>query len=199
MAPLTILITGSSSGLGLSLTRHFLTQGHNVLASSRNPSGTPSLVSEITSQPNGRWLTLDVTSPSPIIFQTITTVTSSTQHGFGTPIDVLINNAGYSVLGAVEAVDEAVARAQFEVNFWGVLKLIQAVVPGMRERGKGTVVNVSSIAGLQAGASTGSYAASKFAVEGILSKSHPPLVLEGLGWCWDLRADIWGPWEDSVE
>ncbi|ETN46239.1 uncharacterized protein HMPREF1541_00423 [Cyphellophora europaea CBS 101466] len=164
MAPQNILITGSSAGFGAALVHQFLSAGHNVIATSRNPARTPDLVSSITSHPSGRgrWLTLDVTSPQETISATIREAESH----FG-PLDVVINNAGYSVLGAVEAMDEEKARVQFDTNFWGPLRVIKAVVPGMRERRRGTVVNVSSIAGLQGIPSTGIYAASKHALEAL--------------------------------
>ena len=159
-----VLITGSSSGFGLSLVHYFLNKGHKVLATSRNPSRTPEHVSAIDnhSSGNGRWLQLDVTWPQ----DKITTAVSEATAIFG-PIDILINNAGYSVMGAVEDIDESKAKIQFETNYWGVFRMCRAVLPSMRSRKTGTIVNVSSIGGLQCLPTSGVYGASKFALEGL--------------------------------
>jgi NAD(P)-dependent dehydrogenase (short-subunit alcohol dehydrogenase family) len=160
--PLTWLITGSSSGLGLSLTRHILSQGHNVIATSRHPSRTPTLVSEITTSPRGHWLALDVTCPSSTITSTINHAWSLFPRG----IDVVVNNAAYSVLGAIEDIPEEQVRANFDTNFYGVLRVCKAILPLMRQRGSGTIVNVSSLLGLYSYPSCGIYAATKWALEG---------------------------------
>lgn len=164
MSPKTVLITGSSSGFGLSLVHHFLNKGHNVIATSRNPSRTPDEVSAVDKHAsgNGRWLQLDVTSPRDKIDSTIAEASKI----FG-PIDILINNAGYSVMGAVEDIDEAKAKTQFETNYWGVFRMCRAVLPSMRDRKTGTIVNVSSIGGLDCLATSGVYGGSKFALEGL--------------------------------
>lgn len=159
-SPKTWLITGSSSGFGLFLARSILAQGDNVVATSRHPSRTPDLVKEIMSTSNGKWLTLDVTSDAT----TISNVIEEASKVFGT-IDVLINNAGYSVFGAAEEIAEDRAKAQFEVNFWGLIRVTQAVLPIMRAQRSGTIVNISSVAGLTAAPSCAIYASSKFAVE----------------------------------
>lgn len=98
-----------------------LRAGHNV-ATSRNPSKSPDAVSAITSNPNGRWLTLDVTVSQESIARTI----AEAETLFG-PIDVLVNNAAYAVLGAAEEVPEEAAREEYETNYWGPLKIIRAV------------------------------------------------------------------------
>lgn len=131
-----------------------------MIATSRNPSKTPELVKEITANPNGRWLSLDVTSPK----EKIETVIREAEKEFA-GIDVLVNNAGYSILGAAEEIPEDKARAQFEVNFWGAIRTTQAVLPHMRSRHSGTIVNISSIAGLDALPTCAIYAGSKFALE----------------------------------
>ncbi|EXJ96348.1 hypothetical protein A1O1_01474 [Capronia coronata CBS 617.96] len=177
--PSTWLITGSSSGFGLALVRYILSQGHNVIATSRNPSKTPELVEEITSTSGrGRWLALDVTWPKAEIEAVIEEAWTEFDG-----IDVLVNNAGYSVLGAAEEIPEDQAKAQFEVNFWGLVRTSQAVLPRMRARGTGTIVNVSSIAGLDAIPTCAIYAGSKFAVEAwseSLSKELQPVGLKVL-------------------
>jgi NADP-dependent 3-hydroxy acid dehydrogenase YdfG len=134
-----------------------------VIATSRNTPKTPDAVSTITSKSNGKWLALDVTASQQSITQTITEAESF----FGL-IDILVNNAGYSVLGAAEEVSEEVARKQYETNYWGPLKIIRAILPGMRKRESGIMVNVSSIAGMTALPTAAFYSGSKWALEGML-------------------------------
>ena len=118
-APRTILITGCSSGFGLSIVRHFLSTPDdssttwNVIATSRNPDRTPDLVKEVNDHPSGRgkWLQLDVTDSQEVIDG----VLKQAAELFG-GIDVVVNNAGYSVLGVLENLDEEGARGMWEVN-----------------------------------------------------------------------------------
>ncbi|KIW78330.1 hypothetical protein Z517_08165 [Fonsecaea pedrosoi CBS 271.37] len=177
----TWLITGSSSGLGLAITRYILSQGHNVIATSRNPAKTPSAVREITAHPHARWLTLDVTWSKPDIDAFVRRAWTEFDG-----IDVLVNNAGYSLLGAAEDIPEDGAKAQFEVNFWGAVRATQAVLPLMRERAaaaaaagggsggggggrgdkaKATIVNISSVAALDPLPTCAIYSAAKCALE----------------------------------
>ncbi|KAJ5163677.1 uncharacterized protein N7500_005507 [Penicillium coprophilum] len=168
--PLTWLITGCSSGLGLSLARAAQSNGHMVLATSRQPSRTPELVSEITHN-GGEWYPLDVDSP------TAASELLSTLDSAGHKIDVLVNNAGYAILGAVEQFSDEEVRAQMETVYFGPSRLIQAIVPGMRERRFGVVVNVSSGAGLEGRERMGAYAAAKAAMDGlckVLAKEVAP-------------------------
>ncbi|KAJ5236764.1 hypothetical protein N7489_006855 [Penicillium chrysogenum] len=134
--PLTWLITGCSSGLGLSLARTAQSNGHTVIATSRQPSRTPALVSEIT-QNGGEWHTLDVDSA------TAASELISKLESAGYKIDVLVNNAGYAIIGAVEQFSDGELRAQMETVYFGPSRLIGAVVPGMRERQFGVVVNAA--------------------------------------------------------
>ncbi|KAJ5795605.1 uncharacterized protein N7518_004145 [Penicillium psychrosexuale] len=167
--PLVWLITGCSSGLGLALARAAQSNGHKVLATSRQPSRTPELVSEIT-QNGGEWHTLDVDSPTAA--SELVSKLESTHK-----IDVLVNNAGYAILGAVEQFSDAELRAQMETVYFGPNRLIRAVVPGMRERRFGVVVNVSSGAGVEGRESMGAYASAKAAMDGlckVLAKEVAP-------------------------
>jgi NAD(P)-dependent dehydrogenase (short-subunit alcohol dehydrogenase family) len=159
MAP-TWLITGSSSGFGLALVRYCLSQGHNVIATSRNPGGTPDLVQEVISHPNGRWRALDVTAPRNEIDRALEEAWQDFEG-----IDYLVNNAGYSILGAAEDIPEDGARTQFEVNFWGAVRTSQSLLPRMRARRSGTIINISSVAGVDPLPTCAIYAASKFALE----------------------------------
>ncbi|PQE29597.1 short-chain dehydrogenase reductase SDR protein [Rutstroemia sp. NJR-2017a BBW] len=142
-------ITGSSSGLGLALTLHALRAGHRVIATSRNPSKTPDLVTQVEAL-GGVFLALDVTSPE------LDDLISKVVEVYGTMPDVVVNCAG-----------EQEARAQFETNFFGPLKICQRVIPAMRERRSGVIVNISSAAGVMSKPSRSMYGSSKFALAGL--------------------------------
>lgn len=157
--PLRWLITGCSSGLGLALARHAQASGHHVVATSRNPSKTPDLVAEITRN-GGRWLALDVTDPDS------GAVVRRLEEDDGAPIDVFVSNAASSVHHAAEAFTEDEVRRQMEVLFLGPFRLVRAVVPYMRQRRFGIVVNISSGAGLEGRESMGTYASGKAATDG---------------------------------
>ncbi|KAL9620337.1 MAG: hypothetical protein Q9160_005136 [Pyrenula sp. 1 TL-2023] len=162
----TWLITGSSSGFGWSLVQHALEAGHNVIATSRNPSKTPDLVKRVGAAANGHWMALDVTSPASDLRSKI----AEAERVFG-GIDILVNNAGYAQAGAFEDMNEELARAQMETNFFGVLKLTQAVLPSMRNHSQDgrarAIINISSGAGFLARPGLSLYAASKHALEAI--------------------------------
>lgn len=173
--PLVWLITGCSSGLGLALTRQVQAAGHTVLATSRNPERTPALVAEITSHPTappGQWLQLDVNDPATRHHQVI----SALEEEQGVAIDVLVNNAGWSLHQTVENLTEEEVRAQFETVFFGPYRLMRAVLPAMRRRRFGIIVNMSSGASLEGRESMGAYAAGKAAMDGTLSE--PFLLLK---------------------
>ena len=161
------LVTGCSSGLGLSLCRAILKAGHQCIASSRNPSKTPEAVTEIEKL-GGKWITLDVASPKleTALKQAVT------EHG---PIDVLINNAGFASGGVFEHYDIEQARALMETNFFGAMRTMQAVIPSMRERKSGVIVNVSSAEFWEPHPLAGVYGASKFALEGLSESLAPEL------------------------
>ena len=151
------LITGSSQGIGLALTRYALSQKHTVIATSRNPGKTPELVRDIEAG-GGHWLALDVTGND------VEEVVRVAEALYGR-IDVLVNNAAYCVLGSVEEVPLALYREQMETNFYGPVRIMQAVLPGMRARRAGCIINVSSATGIISVAGNGVYASSKFALE----------------------------------
>lgn len=162
--PLTWLITGCSSGIGLALARHVLANGHCLIATSRNPSKTPDLVKEVESYGGGsggsaghRWLALDVDDPAAA-----TALTNSLQQ-LGVVVDILVNNAGHAILQTVEHAREDDARALMETMYFGPLRLVQAVLPAMRRQRYGVVVYVSSGAGLEARPSMAMYGAAKAA------------------------------------
>ncbi|KAK5045354.1 hypothetical protein LTR84_009217 [Exophiala bonariae] len=155
------LITGCSSGLGLSLARAVLTRpGEKVIATSRNPSSSPEAVNEIINHDKAVWETLDVSAPDVEI--QLAKIVS--KHG---AIDVLVNNAGYAAGGVFEVTPLEALRQQFETNFFGAVRLMQAVVPGMRTSGKGgVIVNISSNVFWQPLPVISAYSASKWALEG---------------------------------
>ncbi|KAF8854126.1 putative short chain oxidoreductase/dehydrogenase [Acephala macrosclerotiorum] len=158
--PLIWLITGSSSGFGTSLTFIALKAGHKVIATSRTPSKTPDLVKQVEDL-GGIWLALDV-NDTPENLQKV--VAEGTKK-FGR-IDVLANVAGIGIIGALEDFSPKEAQLTMDTNFFGPMKLTQAVLPQMRARRSGTIVNFSSGAGINPSPTMGMYAASKFAFEG---------------------------------
>jgi NAD(P)-dependent dehydrogenase (short-subunit alcohol dehydrogenase family) len=147
----TILITGCSSGYGLATARHFHAQGWNVVATARQPRENLLPASDRL-----RWLPLDVTRPDSI----------AAALAASGPIDALVNNAGIGAIGAFEATPLAMAREVFETNTFGVMAMTQAVLPQLRERGAGVVVNVTSTVTLAPMPLVAVYTASKTAIEG---------------------------------
>jgi len=147
----TILITGCSSGYGLETARHFLANGWNVIATMRTPRQDILPRSERL-----RILPLDVTSEASIA----AVVKAAGQ------IDVLVNNAGIGVVGAFEATTMSHVRKVFDTNSFGVMAMAQAVIPQMRERRSGAIVNVTSSATLAPMPLAAAYTASKQAIEG---------------------------------
>lgn len=148
---LTVLITGCSSGYGLETARHFHAQGWNVIATMRTPRKDILPVSERI-----RVLPLDVTRPDSI---------AAAIDACGR-VDVLVNNTGIGVVGAFEATPMATAREVFETNTFGVMAVTQAVLPQLRARRAGVVVNVTSSVTLARMPLVAVYAASKTAIEG---------------------------------
>ena len=147
----TILITGCSSGYGLETARHFLANGWNVIATMRTPRQDILPRSERL-----RILPLDVTSEASIA----AVVKAAGQ------IDVLVNNAGIGVVGAFEATTMSHVRKIFDTNSFGVMAMAQAVIPQMRERRSGAIINVTSSATLAPMPLAAAYTASKQAIEG---------------------------------
>ncbi|MFS2152441.1 SDR family oxidoreductase [Rhizobium sp. Rhizsp42] len=147
----TILITGTSSGYGKATAEHFLSHGWNVVATMRRPD--PSLFAE---SDHLRVLPLDVTSPDSI---------ASLFEAAG-PIDVLVNNAGLGGVGAFEAMPMSLIRQLFETNTIGVMAMCKAVIPQMRERRSGAIVNVTSSVALGEFPLAAAYTATKQAIEG---------------------------------
>ena len=164
-------ITGCSTGFGNALARHLLDAGYPTVATARRSEDLESL-SEFA---NALILKLDVTDPAQVA-----AAVRAALDRFGR-IDVLVNNAGIGYFAAVEESEEEEVRRMFEVNVFGLGRMIQAVLPGMRERRRGTVVNLSSLAGINPFPALGWYCASKFAVEGLsgsLAQEVAPLGIK---------------------
>jgi NAD(P)-dependent dehydrogenase (short-subunit alcohol dehydrogenase family) len=154
--PKVWFITGISRGFGRELALAAFGEGDVVIGTSRN--GT----SDIGAAPERfHVLALDVTRPGD--------VASVVEKAWGIlgRVDVVVNNAGFGVLGAVEEVDEKMARTVFETNFFGLLSVTQAALPHLRAQGNGHIINISSVGGIAGYAGYGLYSASKFAVEGL--------------------------------
>ena len=155
----TVLITGSSTGIGLATALHFARHGHQVVATMRNLAKAGPLAAAAR---DGKLplvvRELDVTRPESIDRAVTETVA---QQG---PIDVLVNNAGIGGATPLELTPEDEHRAMFEANYWGPIRMIRAVLPSMRERRTGCIVNVTSIAGRVATPNQIAYSASKFAL-----------------------------------
>jgi NAD(P)-dependent dehydrogenase (short-subunit alcohol dehydrogenase family) len=156
-APQTWLITGCSTGFGRELARVVLSHGQRVVATARNIDK----LTEFTNDPNALACALDVTDRAQI-----DRVVAQAEAHFG-GIDVLVNNAGYLYFSAIESGNDEDIRAIFETNFFGALNLIKAVLPGMRARRHGHIVNISSTGGQVSFPGVGYYNSTKFALEGM--------------------------------
>ena len=151
------LITGCSSGLGRALAETLLEKGYDVAATARNPDKLKHLVDKYPDHCAA--IELDVTDRT-----SIDEAVAAATEAFGS-IDVLVNNAGYCLRGAVEECTPDEIQAQFDTNFFGPVALIQRVLPAMREARKGAIINYSSIAALNTSAGSAFYGASKAAIE----------------------------------
>jgi NADP-dependent 3-hydroxy acid dehydrogenase YdfG len=166
-------VTGSSSGLGLELARLALARGWRVVLAARRPETLADLAKAYPD--TAMTVRLDVTDA-----MSIAEAVGAAQARFGR-IDVLANAAGYGYLAAIEEGEEQAVRAQFETNVFGLLALTRSVLPGMRARRRGHIINFSSLGGLVAFAATGYYHATKFAVEALsesLAHEVKPLGIE---------------------
>jgi NAD(P)-dependent dehydrogenase (short-subunit alcohol dehydrogenase family) len=151
-----VLITGCSSGIGKATALHLQAAGFDVVATARKPAELKELAAA-----GCRTLALDVTDEA-----SMKAAVSAVEAQSG-PVWALINNAGYSQSGAIEAVPMAKVRAQFETNVFGLVRLCQLVLPGMRKAGEGRIVNMSSMGGKLVFPGGGYYHATKYAVEAI--------------------------------
>jgi len=149
-----VLITGCSTGIGSDLAQRLTQSGYTVVATARKAETMDDLECALK-------LPLDVTQSD-----SVNNAVAETLKQFGR-IDVLVNNAGYAIRGALEEIPDEQARQVFEVNVFGVLRMIRAVVPHMREQKAGRIINISSIAGKLSTPANGAYSATKFALEAL--------------------------------
>jgi len=150
-------ITGCSTGFGHQIAKHVLELGYRVVVTSRDPED----VRDLAKLGDALVLKLDVTDRSQA-----EAAVKAVEDRYG-GIDVLVNNAGIGYFAAVEESDEEEVRKMFEVNVFALSRMIHVVLPGMRKRRKGYIVNLSSIAGLRSFPGLGYYNSTKFAVEGL--------------------------------
>jgi len=150
-------ITGCSTGFGRELATQTLARGFRTVVTARKPEA----VKALAVAGEALVLKLDVTKQGQI-----DAAINAAQEKFG-GIDVLVNNAGIGYFAAIEEGEENEVRRMFEINVFGMSRMIQAVLPGMRQRRKGFIVNISSLAGLRSAPALGFYNATKFAVEGL--------------------------------
>lgn len=159
MSTSTWFITGASSGFGNAFARYALSRGYNVVATAR----TPAKLEQIRQIAPDRVLVakLDVT-----VQEDAEKAVAEAIARFGT-IDVLINNAGYGIVGALEETSDDELRAQMETNFFGAVSVTKSVLPTMRKQRSGAIVNISSLGGQLSFGGFSAYSASKFALEGM--------------------------------
>jgi NAD(P)-dependent dehydrogenase (short-subunit alcohol dehydrogenase family) len=149
----TTLVTGVSSGIGREIAQLLAAQGARVFGTVRDPKSAQPI-------PGVEMVQMDVTDDASV---------SEAVQGIARkagPVQILVNNAGYALTGALEETSIAEARQQFETNFFGVLRVTNAVLPEMRRAGQGRIVNISSVVGFLPAPYMGIYTASKHAVEG---------------------------------
>lgn len=168
----TWFITGCSTGLGRALAEAVIDAGHNTVVTARDTATINNLAENNPDRVLA--VALDVTDKD----QVATAVTQAEQRFGG--IDVLVNNAGYGYRAAVEEGDEADIRTLFETHVFGVVSLLKAVLPGMRARRSGAIVNISTIGVQIQPAGSGYYAASKAALEGLSGALHEELKPLGI-------------------
>jgi NAD(P)-dependent dehydrogenase (short-subunit alcohol dehydrogenase family) len=157
-----VLITGSSSGIGYATALAFGRAGHKVAATMRNPTAAPDLANIAAREKLAiRVFAMDVDADASVAAGIDNVVSDAG------PIDVLVNNAGIERTGSVEELPLSEFRAVMETNYFGAIRCIQAVLPAMRQRRSGCIINVTSIAGRFANSPFAPYTASKFALEAL--------------------------------
>jgi short-subunit dehydrogenase len=175
MQALTILITGATAGIGRHAALALARAGHHVFATGRREAALETLRTEARGTLL-ETLTLDVTSASSIA-DAKREIDLRTK-GYG--IDVLVNNAGYGLVGPLEMIDDADLRSQFDTNVFGLMSVTRAFLPAMHERGAGRIINVSSIGGRMTFPLMGAYHASKYALEALSDALRLELEPQGI-------------------
>ena len=157
----SVLITGTSKGIGSEAALAFARAGHQVFATIRNPAQAPALATTAAAE------------KLPIVISRMDVDSDASVHGAITailkngPIDVLVNNAGVEAVGSVEEIPLSIFRSVMETNYFGVLRCTQALLPSMRERRSGCIINISSVAGRICNPPLIAYCASKWALEAL--------------------------------
>jgi NAD(P)-dependent dehydrogenase (short-subunit alcohol dehydrogenase family) len=164
-------ITGASRGFGALITERLLAKGDAVVATARNPQA---IADRFGSHPNLLAVALDVTNEVQA-----KAAAQAAVDRFGR-IDVLLNNAGFGLMGAVEEASAAEVAAVYGTNVFGLLTVIRSVLPQMRTQGSGRILNISSIGGYRGAAGFGVYSSTKFAVEGLSEALHDELAPLGI-------------------
>jgi NAD(P)-dependent dehydrogenase (short-subunit alcohol dehydrogenase family) len=154
-----VLVTGATSGIGRATALRLARAGHRVFATGRRVAALEELAREARLEV----LPLDVTDPASI--SSVQAEIDRRTDGYG--VDVLVNNAGYGAVSPLEEMSDAALRAQFETNVFGLMAVTRAFLPAMRRRGRGRVVNVSSVGGRVTFPLLGAYNATKYAVESL--------------------------------
>jgi NAD(P)-dependent dehydrogenase (short-subunit alcohol dehydrogenase family) len=174
-----VLITGATSGFGKLLVQAFLSNGDYVIASGRNLSERKEIFEEERSRFKDKFMevSLDVTNSEQI------TAAVTVLEGSIKGIDILINNAGHGLFGALEDLKEEEIRYQMEVNFFGTVGVTKAFLPQLRKNSKGMVFNFSSVFGFMGFPLTSLYCASKYAVEGLTESLRAELAPHGVQVC----------------
>ena len=156
-----VLITGTSSGFGQASAEHLCRKGYRVYGTSRNEKAADGIEHTVDGSSSFRMIPMDVRQ-SASVQKGIEYILSREDH-----LDIVINNAGYALAGSVEDCSLEEVKNQMETNFFGTWRVCQAVLPQMRKQGYGTIINISSLAGLIALPFQAAYCASKFAVEAL--------------------------------
>jgi short-subunit dehydrogenase len=162
-SPQTVLITGATAGIGRTTALHLAAAGYHVIATGRRQGELDKLRAEVPAGNRVDTTLLDVTSAASIA-QAVAEVERLTA---GRGIDVLVNNAGYGLVGPLTELSDADLRKQYDTNVFGVMAVTRAFVPGMRTRGKGRVINLSSMGGKMTFPFMGAYNSTKYALESL--------------------------------
>lgn len=171
----TVLVTGASTGIGRAAVVELVRRGFHVAATMRSTEGAASLHEDVTGLPGSLGvIELDVTDEA-----SIERCLEEVARTLG-PLDSLVNNAGAGRVGTLEQLDLASIEATMDVNFMGVVRMTKAVLPAMRERGRGRILTVTSVGGVVGQPFNDAYCAAKFAVEGLLESLAPAAARFGV-------------------
>jgi len=170
MVPKVWIVTGASRGFGAEISKTVLEAGDRLLATARNVEA----LAHLNGHPNGLPVALDVTNEA----QALAAVEAALRRF--DRIDVLVNNAGYGLLGAVEESSAAEVERLYRTNVFGLLNVTRAVLPAMRRQRAGHIINFSSVGGYSSAAGFGVYCSTKFAVEGLTEALHDELAPLGI-------------------